>query len=248
MVDAHGAFHFRGYFCSGVHYSERPAYFRVSPDGQPIPIAHRQDRRNCPPGAILDRMLLRERPKSYGEKIVVESLELLTERLRLRMPQIDDADAIQSMVADPRVALTTASIPHPYPEGGAKGFILHVRKLASRDRRNLVIVLREGNELIGMVGYQTKDLESELAYMVSPIHWGLGYASEACREIIAHIFNATEAKAVVARAMADNKASEAVLRKAGLRWQREMPVELPIRSGTFISSFWRLSREEFQNH
>jgi RimJ/RimL family protein N-acetyltransferase len=57
--------------------------------------------------------------KSYGGEIVVEPLELLTERLRLRTPQIADADAIQSIVADPRVALTTASIPHPYPEGGA---------------------------------------------------------------------------------------------------------------------------------
>jgi RimJ/RimL family protein N-acetyltransferase len=176
---------------------------------------------------------------------VVEPLELVTKRLRLRTPQINDADAIQSIVADPLVALTTASIPHPYPEGGAKGFILHVRKVASRDRRNLVIILRESNELIGMVGYQTKDSESELAYMISPIHWGLGYASEACREIVAHIFNATEAKAVIARAMADNKASEAVLRKAGLRWQSEMPVELPIRSGTFPTSFWRLDREQF---
>ncbi|CAL78641.1 hypothetical protein BRADO4934 [Bradyrhizobium sp. ORS 278] len=27
-------------------------------------------------------------------------------------------------MADPRVALTTASIPHPYPDDGANGFIL----------------------------------------------------------------------------------------------------------------------------
>ncbi|MDA9521441.1 hypothetical protein XI06_14015 [Bradyrhizobium sp. CCBAU 11434] len=163
----------------------------------------------------------------------------------MRTPQIDDADAIQSIVADPRVALTTASIPHPYPEGGAKGFVLHVRGVASRERRNLVMTLRESDELIGMVGYQTKELEAELAYMVSPTHWGLGYASEACKEIVAHIFNATEAKAVIARAMTENKASEAVLSKAGLRWQSEMPVELPIRSGTFLTSFWRLDREDF---
>ncbi|WP_271605643.1 GNAT family N-acetyltransferase [Bradyrhizobium sp. CCBAU 11434] len=175
----------------------------------------------------------------------MEALELLTRRLRLRTPQIDDADAIQSIVADPRVALTTASIPHPYPEGGAKGFVLHVRGVASRERRNLVMTLRESDELIGMVGYQTKELEAELAYMVSPTHWGLGYASEACKEIVAHIFNATEAKAVIARAMTENKASEAVLSKAGLRWQSEMPVELPIRSGTFLTSFWRLDREDF---
>lgn len=165
----------------------------------------------------------------------------------MRTPQIEDADAIQSIVADPRVALSTASIPHPYPEGGAKSFVLHVQKMASRDRRNLAIIVRERNELIGMVGYQTSRMEAELAYMVSPIYWGLGYASEACKRIVAHIFEATEAKAIIARAMTDNRASEAVLRKAGLRWQSEMPVELPVRAGTFLTSFWRLDREEFQN-
>ena len=81
--------------------------------------------------------------------------------------------------------------------------------------------------------------------MVSPNHWGLGYASEACRRIIAHIFDVTEAAAVVARAMTDNKASEAVLHKAGLKWQSEASVELPIRSGIFLTSFWRLERQHF---
>jgi RimJ/RimL family protein N-acetyltransferase len=164
----------------------------------------------------------------------------------LRTPRMDDADAIQSIVADPRVALTTASIPHPYPENGAKGFILHVQQAASRERRNLAMVLRDRNELIGMIGYQTRDKEAELAYMVSPIHWGRGYAGEACREIVAHIFSTTEADAVIARAMVDNKASEAVLYKAGLQRKSEMPVELPVRAGTFLTSFWRLTREEFQ--
>jgi hypothetical protein len=37
--------------------------------------------------------------------------------------------------------------------------------------------------------------------------------------------------------MTDNRASEAVLRKAGLRWQSVLPVEIPVRSGTFLTSF-----------
>jgi hypothetical protein len=47
--------------------------------------------------------------------------------------------------------------------------------------------------------------------------------------------------------MTDNKASEAVLRKAGLRWLSEMPVELPVRAGTFLTSCWRLGREKFES-
>ncbi|WP_083839130.1 GNAT family N-acetyltransferase [Bradyrhizobium sp. STM 3809] len=198
------------------------------------------------PGRPCAHQAFEEETKSYGGEIAVDLLELSTERLRLRTPRIEDADAIQSIVTDPRVALTTASIPHPYPDDGARGFILHVQSVASRDRRNLAMVLLDRKDVIGMIGYQIKDMEAELAYIVSPVHWRRGYATEACREIIAYIFGATEAEAVTARAMTANTASEAVLRKAGLRWQSELPVVLPVRSGTFPTSCWRLSRDEFQ--
>jgi len=171
-------------------------------------------------------------------------VELLTERLLLRTPRLEDAPAIQAIAADPRVARTTASIPHPYPEDGAAQFIQHVREIASGEQRNLAIVLRRSRDVIGMAGYEITGSEAELAYMLSPAHWGQGYATEACRKMVAHIFEATAAAAVVARVMADNKASEAVLRKAGLRWQREAPVDLPMRGGSFLTSFWRLGREE----
>jgi len=171
-------------------------------------------------------------------------IELLTTRLLLRTPRLEDAPAIQAIAADPRVARTTASIPHPYPDNGAAQFIQHVREVASGERRNLAIVLRRSRDVVGMMGYEITGAEAELAYMLSPEHWGQGYATEACRKMVGHIFEATGAAAVVARVMTDNKASEAVLRKVGLRWQREAPVELPLRGGSFVTSFWRLGRDE----
>jgi RimJ/RimL family protein N-acetyltransferase len=172
-------------------------------------------------------------------------VELLTARLLLRTPRIEDAPAIQAIAADPRVARTTASIPHPYPEDGAAQFIRHVREVASGEQRNLAIVLRRSRDVIGMTGYEIAGSEAELAYMLSPAHWGQGYATEACRKMIDHIFEATPANAVVARVMVDNRASEAVLRKVGFGRHREALVELPLRGGSFLTSFWRLAREEF---
>ncbi len=96
-----------------------------------------------------------------------------------------------------------------------------------------------------MTGYEITGSEAELAYMLSPEHWGQGYATEACRKMIAHIFEATPATAVVARVMVDNKGSEAVLRKVGFGRQSEALVELPLRGGSFLTSFWRLARNEF---
>jgi len=172
--------------------------------------------------------------------------ELLTSRLRLRTPVVGDAESLRLIASDPRVALTTASIPHPYPHEGAIQFIQQIRGVAGTDRRNLAITLSGGDELIGMVGFIGDGPEAELSYMVSPSHWGQGYATEAASRLVTYIFAETQFAAVTARAMVSNPASEAVLRKVGLRWVREGDVELPLRGGVFPTSFWRLDRTDFR--
>ena len=172
----------------------------------------------------------------------VVEFEISSPRLRLRTPVASDAPALQTIAADPRVALTTASIPHPYPDGGALTFIQQVRSVAGPERRNLAITLTHQNVLIGMVGFIPKGAEAELSYMVSPACWGQGYATEAARRLIAYIFSETAFTAVIGRAMIANPASEAVLRKAGLHRERVGDVELPLRGGAIATSFWRLDR------
>jgi RimJ/RimL family protein N-acetyltransferase len=116
--------------------------------------------------------------------------------------------------------------------------------MAGPDRRNLAITLRSHGELIGMAGFVGVGTEAELAYLVAPAHWGCGYATEAVSGLIGYIFAETQFTTVTARAMKVNPASEAVLRKAGLRREREADVDLPLRGGMIPSSFWRLDRQQ----
>src|SRR6185503_7182164 len=46
-----------------------------------------------------------------------------TARLQLRPLTVADAPRVEELVSDPEVALTTATIPHPYPEGAAVDWI-----------------------------------------------------------------------------------------------------------------------------
>jgi len=171
-------------------------------------------------------------------------IELSTSRLRLRTPVVEDAEALRWIASDSRVALTTASIPHPYPRDGAIEFIQQIRSAVGTDRCNLAITLLGREELIGMVGFVGHGTEAELNYMVSPSCWGRGIATEAASRLVAYIFAETQFAAVIARAMVSNPASEAVLRKVGLRRVREGDVELPLRGGVFPTSFWRLDRTQ----
>jgi RimJ/RimL family protein N-acetyltransferase len=93
-----------------------------------------------------------------------------------------------------------------------------------------------------MVGFIGKGADAELGYMVSPVYWGQGYATEAASRLVEYIFAETAFVTVIGRAMIANPASEAVLRKVGLRREREANVELPLRGGAIPTSFWRLHR------
>lgn len=167
-------------------------------------------------------------------------LDLASARLRLRELASDDADTLQPIFADPKVALTTASIPHPYPENGALAFIANVRQTAGAERNNLAITLANTDEIIGVIGFAAAGQEAELGYVLSPKHWGHGYAAEAVRTLVAYLFDQVGCLAVVATTMKSNPASESVLRKVGFHWEGDADVALPLRGGVFGTSVWRL--------
>ncbi|GLV21144.1 hypothetical protein TomMM35A_10030 [Sphingobium sp. TomMM35A] len=109
-------------------------------------------------------------------------------------------------------------------------------------RHNLAITLAENGEFIGMIGFAGEADVAELTYMISPNHWGRGYATEAARCVIEHIFEATPFTAITASAMTDNPASEAVLKKIGFMQEHVAKIFLPLRGTSKEVSFWRLNK------
>lgn len=57
---------------------------------------------------------------------------LVTERLTLRPLELGDAEGIEELAGDKRVADTTLNIPHPYPTGSATPFIQARQEAAAR--------------------------------------------------------------------------------------------------------------------
>jgi RimJ/RimL family protein N-acetyltransferase len=147
--------------------------------------------------------------------LCVPTLE--TERLVLRSPQLADAAAIAALADNRKVAEMTASIPHPYRLEDAEAWIAGVPEKTP----GLAFALfeKKGGAFVGSCGFGIRDEAiPEIGYWIGEPFWGRGYATEAVRTMIDHVFTATDLDALAAACRVTNTASRRVLEKCGFQW------------------------------
>ncbi len=140
---------------------------------------------------------------------------LKTERLTLRAPRADDAQALAALMNDRRIAENTARVPHPYTLQDAETFIAYI---ANGGETAFVITLADGR-MVGNCGIGRLRADGpEIGYAIGVRDWGNGYATEAARAIINHAFTNLGFEELHAGARVSNPASRRVLEKCGFQW------------------------------
>ena len=147
------------------------------------------------------------------------TLNLETDRLKLRPFKIDDATRVQELAGNSEVAETTLGIPHPYPIEAAKNWINHQPVLIENGTFPLAIVLKDDGVLIGTMTIRVdkEHRKGELAYWVGKDYWGKGYATEAAKEVVRFGFEVLSLHRIWAKAMSRNPTSTRVMQKVGMR-------------------------------
>jgi RimJ/RimL family protein N-acetyltransferase len=72
----------------------------------------------------------------------------------------------------------------------------------------------------GLIRYAHVGPEIELGYRLAKLYWGKGYATEAAHAWVAHGFDTLGLHRIVAAAHPENTASQRVLEKVGMRYER----------------------------
>lgn len=172
---------------------------------------------------------------------------LTTERLVLRPFARSDAAALHRQVSDREVAASTASIPHPYPDGAALSWIEKQAQEAARGESLVFAITLAPHGVVGAVGLRIEaaHAKAELGYWIGKPHWRQGYATEAAQAVVRFGFEQLHLERLHARFMAHNRASGRVLEKLGFTREGILRREL-FRFGEFIDcELWSLLREEF---
>ena len=146
---------------------------------------------------------------------------LLTERLKLRTVQMDDAPAVQELASAREIAATTLNLPHPYPPNGAATWIQHARQIEGAANHAFAILRREDETLVGIIGIHA-DLDhhnAEVGYWIGLPYWNQGYATEALRRVLAFGFDEMTLNRIYGRHFASNTASCRVMDKVGMTYE-----------------------------
>jgi RimJ/RimL family protein N-acetyltransferase/uncharacterized damage-inducible protein DinB len=167
---------------------------------------------------------------------------LHTDRLVLRPFALSDAADIQRLAGVREVAMMTANIPHPYPDGAAEAWIRgleHSRSQGVMKASELVFAItdRDGGALLGAVGLVQlpAHARAELGYWIARDAWGRGYATEAARAVLEFGFATLGLERIDATYMTGNPASARVMQKLGMVFESLHP-RLYRRDGVFRDS------------
>ncbi len=134
-----------------------------------------------------------------------------TERLLLRPSWPEDAHELYRAIADKGIVRNLARAPWPYTEDEAERFAALEH---SETYPTFLLMQRTDGapRLVGACGLGERDGEAELGYWISRPYWGLGYASEAAKAVVA-VAKAIGHERLIAGHFTDNPASGHVLRK-----------------------------------
>jgi len=171
-----------------------------------------------------------------------------TERLILRAFVLQDANRVQELAGDKRVADTTLLIPHPYPDGAAEEWILKILDKADKGEAYVfAITLKDTEELIGAIGLSIHEKfnSAEMGYWIGVPYWNKGYATEAASAVIEFGFNEMQLNKIHAHHMGNNLSSGKVMIKNGMEKEGYFKKHI-LKNGEYLDTvFYGILREDY---
>ena len=153
--------------------------------------------------------------------------ELHTDRLLLRALTAADADAYYSRLGSSSAGTKYMLFqPHRDRSEAVSSIRRTLQRYAEGRCYRWGITLQEDAALVGIVdllAFDPQQSTCSFAYMLGEAYWSKGYCTEALRAVLDFAFSEMKMTAIAADHFAENPASGAVMRKAGMQYIRTIP-------------------------
>lgn len=151
--------------------------------------------------------------------------EITTARVRLRSPELADAEAVTAIVRDPRIYEKVARIPPEQTVEQTGRWILSSERGDELGTDHAFLITKD-DAIIGTVGAHrpATDQPFEIGYWIAPQTWGKGIATEAACALIGWLEARGQADEIISGYFIDNPASGRVLEKLGFEKTETRPV------------------------
>ena len=144
---------------------------------------------------------------------------LITERLTLRKPKIEDIEPMfTNWASDPEVTKYLTWLPHESTE--ITKIIVNRWLEEEKDPKTVryIITLKGSDEPLGSIDVvDYVDGVPEIGYCISRKVWNKGYMTEACMAFIEYLFDLGHNKVII-EAQVENIASNRVIEKCGFKF------------------------------
>lgn len=161
--------------------------------------------------------MVAEKEMLEDESLGIDCPILVTERLVLRPPHVDDIPELAQLANNRRVAEMLARMPHPYGETEARAFLSMTQQKRSAGC-TYALTLAESGAFIGCAGLNGTDRGLELGYWIGEPYWKHGYATEAAHALVDLAFRATTIDVLHVSCRVINPASRRVIHKCGFQY------------------------------
>ena len=163
--------------------------------------------------------------------MIVERVELRTERLLLRPFRPEDVRDVLAYAVDDEWRLYLLNPPQVYTRQHAEELVARYLRADWNSNPNFALVL--DGRVVGHVGFviDSRSRMAELGYSIAREHWGKGLALEATRALIDWGFATYDLARVFARADARNERSWRLMEKLGMTREGLLREEWEARRG-----------------
>lgn len=170
---------------------------------------------------------------------------LTTQRLVLRPPNDDDAQAIVELLNNWNVVKFLATAPYPYASGDAERFLGRTKQ-RERTADDAVYAITIDGTFVGIINVTPLQNVPNLGYWLGEPFWGKGLMSEAVAAMVQAFFGQAENQLLTSGIFRGNEASLTVQKKVGFVTTGESSKQCAARGARMPCIETELTRQRYE--